>query len=286
MTARQGCLLFVLGVIALAILSVIAGVVAGLVGEDPAHPSPLSWGLALAPFVVLLAVPVWRGITEPAPPPKSDPTVETAASQTGPHADGGFFSDCTASPRANGLQAERCRVCGEAPEFAGWRARGSRMVDVHERTVGPKGWLQRTVAWYHNFECGKCGSISTFRWTSWTAENMSLFTWWKADWRWMHGWPVPTPGPGLAAPRVGPTAPVRRPELDQAWRELNRIARGSWNTKSPMRRSSGDWVQYAFWTNDEDGSSRPVEVIGSSDVDVLHEMARCLREIGEGRVSK
>jgi len=76
-------------------------------------------------------------------------------------------------------------------------------------------------------------------------------------------------------------------ELHDAWNELHEATPTGWHVERPRyHRESREWVQYAF-----DPSERPVVGLRSrertaraeSEVDVVTEMTRCLRKLGEGR---
>ncbi len=79
-------------------------------------------------------------------------------------------------------------------------------------------------------------------------------------------------------------------DREQAWSELHAAKPAGWWVGQPSYHNERrEWLLYAF-----DPSERAVvgvrqrewTAIAESDVAVVREMARCLREIGEGRVPK
>jgi hypothetical protein len=79
-------------------------------------------------------------------------------------------------------------------------------------------------------------------------------------------------------------------ERDDAWSELRGSTPRGWWVGLPCEDSErGEWLVYAY-----DQSERPLvgpcdrlrRAIAASEVAVIREMARCLREISEGRVPK
>lgn len=176
---KLGCGLFLV-VVAFAVTVAAWATVLGERNEA----SPISIGLAIATWLALAAVGLWRlsKIQPPSVPAyPNKPTLADSTNLTGLHLCGWA---CSTRPRARGsYDAEHCPVCGEAPGWAGWIPVGKQMVDVHERVVGPNRYTQRTETRYHNFKCGKCGSISIFNWedTSWSSRIRIT-----ADWRWVR----------------------------------------------------------------------------------------------------
>ncbi len=76
-------------------------------------------------------------------------------------------------------------------------------------------------------------------------------------------------------------------DLEEAWNAVHDATPAGWHVGRPTYYDERrQWHQYAF-----DPSERPVvglrsrewTAIGSSELEVVAEMARCLREIGEGR---
>ena len=77
---------------------------------------------------------------------------------------------------------------------------------------------------------------------------------------------------------------------EQAWDELHAALPPGWWVGSPSHHPErGEWVLYAF-----DPSERPVvgarqrewQAVADSELGVVREMARCLREIAAGRAPK
>lgn len=80
----------------------------------------------------------------------------------------------------------------------------------------------------------------------------------------------------------------RRAVLDDAWAELHAATPPGWHVGQPSEHPERhEWLMYAF-----DPSERPVvglrrrewTAISETEEGVVREMARCLREIAEGRV--
>ena len=78
-------------------------------------------------------------------------------------------------------------------------------------------------------------------------------------------------------------------ELEAAWAEvhaaLDRLP--GWYVGRPGQRHGGQWAMYAFDTTEKAAvgrRSREWTAVGQTEVECVREMARCLREIGEGRV--
>ena len=79
----------------------------------------------------------------------------------------------------------------------------------------------------------------------------------------------------------------RFPDLEEAWSALHDATPAGWYVGRPTYYDERrQWHQYAF-----DPSERPVvglrsrewTAIGSSELEVVREMGRCLRELGQGR---
>jgi hypothetical protein len=77
---------------------------------------------------------------------------------------------------------------------------------------------------------------------------------------------------------------------EAAWDELHAaLPPGWWVGRPSYHDERWEWLLYAF-----DPSERPVvgirqrewEAVAPTEVEVVREMARCLREIGQGRVPK
>ncbi len=79
-------------------------------------------------------------------------------------------------------------------------------------------------------------------------------------------------------------------DLEEAWNAVHDATPKGWYVGRPTYYDERrQWHQYAF-----DPSERPVvglrsrewTAIGSSELEVVAEMARCLREIGKGRAPR
>jgi hypothetical protein len=79
----------------------------------------------------------------------------------------------------------------------------------------------------------------------------------------------------------------RMEDVEAAWAELHAATPAGWFVGCPGPRHGGQWAIYAFDTTEKahvGRGSREWTVVGQSEVEFLREMARCLREISEGRV--
>jgi len=79
-------------------------------------------------------------------------------------------------------------------------------------------------------------------------------------------------------------------DLEPLWDELSHATPPGWRVGRPSFHDEVDaWEQYAY-----DATERPVvgkrsresTSVGATEVDVVREMARCLTEIGQGRVPR
>ncbi len=80
-----------------------------------------------------------------------------------------------------------------------------------------------------------------------------------------------------------------RDELYAAWEELHAATLPGWFVVRPGQRHGGQWALYAFDPKERahiGRRSREWTAVGQTEVECVHEMARCLREISEGRVPK
>lgn len=76
-------------------------------------------------------------------------------------------------------------------------------------------------------------------------------------------------------------------DLHTAWDEVHAALPEGWYVGRPSQRHGGQWAQYAFDTNERVAigrRSREWTAVGQTEAGCLREMARCLREIGDGRV--
>ncbi len=79
------------------------------------------------------------------------------------------------------------------------------------------------------------------------------------------------------------------PELADAWDELHAATPLGWFVGRPGQRHGGQWAMYAFDTTEKahiGRRSREWTAVAQTEVECVREMARCLREISEGRVPK
>ena len=77
--------------------------------------------------------------------------------------------------------------------------------------------------------------------------------------------------------------------LEDAWEELPAATPPGWFVGTPARRHGGQWAMYAYDTTEKahiGKRSQEWTAVGLSDEDCVREMARCLREIGQGRVPR
>ena len=94
---------------------------------------------------------------------------------------------------------------------------------------------------------------------------------------------VRTPLHGLAL-RAGDAEPYHRPvtDLEAAWNEIHDAKPDSWFVGPPVYIEHRDRDQYAFDTRERAKAghrSREWTAVGQSELEVVREMARCLREI-------
>ncbi|MEP7360735.1 MAG: hypothetical protein ABI744_04060 [Chloroflexota bacterium] len=78
-------------------------------------------------------------------------------------------------------------------------------------------------------------------------------------------------------------------DLAEAWEDLHAATRPGWYVGRPGQRHGGQWEQYAFDTTEKahiGKRSREWTAVGQTEVERVREMARCLRDIGEGGVPK
>lgn len=76
-------------------------------------------------------------------------------------------------------------------------------------------------------------------------------------------------------------------DLHDAWDELHALTPAGWFVGRPGPRHGGTWTMYAFDQTEKAAigrRSREWTAQANSEVECVREMARCLREIGEGRV--
>lgn len=75
-------------------------------------------------------------------------------------------------------------------------------------------------------------------------------------------------------------------DLGDAWDELHAATPPGWYVGQPAQRHGGQWAIYAFDTTEKaqiGRRSREWTAVAESEEAVVREMARCLREISEGR---
>jgi len=78
-------------------------------------------------------------------------------------------------------------------------------------------------------------------------------------------------------------------DLEDAWDELHAATPPNWFVGRPGQRHGGQWEQYAFDTTEKahiGQRSREWTAVGNTEIECVREMARCLREISEGRAPK
>ena len=76
-------------------------------------------------------------------------------------------------------------------------------------------------------------------------------------------------------------------ELQAAWNELHLATPPDWIVGLPSQRDGGSWEMYAFDQTEKPKvgrRSREWTAIGQTEHECIRVMARCLREIGAGRV--
>jgi hypothetical protein len=87
-----------------------------------------------------------------------------------------------------------------------------------------------------------------------------------------------------------PTIERMASELEEAWSALLEVVPVGWSVGRPSEHPErAEWLPYAF-----DPTERPVvgarsrewTAVSATEIGVVVEMARCLRELGEGRVPK
>lgn len=77
--------------------------------------------------------------------------------------------------------------------------------------------------------------------------------------------------------------------IAEAWAELHAATPPGWYVGPRGQRHGGQWTMYAFDTREEahiGKRSREWTAVGQTEVECVREMARCLREIGEGRTPR
>jgi hypothetical protein len=81
---------------------------------------------------------------------------------------------------------------------------------------------------------------------------------------------------------------VNAADLEAAWGEVHDATPPDWYVGRPSYHDEPhEWTQYAFDQRERPSvgvRSREWTAVGATEVDVLREMARCLRELGAGRV--
>jgi hypothetical protein len=78
-------------------------------------------------------------------------------------------------------------------------------------------------------------------------------------------------------------------DIHDAWEQVHAAKPVGWFVGRPNQRHGGEWAMYAFDQTEKahiGRRSREWTAIAMNEVDCLVEMARCLAEIGEGRVPK
>jgi hypothetical protein len=79
-------------------------------------------------------------------------------------------------------------------------------------------------------------------------------------------------------------------ELESAWRELDTATPTGWYVGRPNRHDErSEWHQYAFDPSERPkvgARSREWTAVGQTELEVVREMARCLREMSAGRLPK
>jgi predicted RNA-binding Zn-ribbon protein involved in translation (DUF1610 family) len=155
MSAQAGCGLLIGGFFVLLAFYVTAGVIGSIFGQDVHNPAWPSLVLAGVTWVAVgVGAYLLLGSILGRLPMRALVSYADRHQQVGPHA-------CTAvSCWRKPADHYRCPVCGEAPGWRSWRPVGRSM---QPDAVGPTAWISRERR-YHNFACGKCGSVSTFVW--------------------------------------------------------------------------------------------------------------------------
>ena len=85
------------------------------------------------------------------------------------------------------------------------------------------------------------------------------------------------------------THPYHRPvtDLEAAWNDIHDVKPDGWLVGTPVYIERRGWEQYAFDMRERAKAghrSREWTALASSELDVVREMARCLRLIGEALV--
>jgi len=79
-------------------------------------------------------------------------------------------------------------------------------------------------------------------------------------------------------------------DLDAAWAAVHDATPAGWYVGPPSYHDERhEWTQYAFDQRERavnGARSREWTAIGATEVECLQEMARCLRELGAGRVPR
>ncbi len=78
--------------------------------------------------------------------------------------------------------------------------------------------------------------------------------------------------------------------LEEAWNAVHDATPAGWYVGRPSYHNERrQWVMYAFDPSERPNvglRSREWTAVGASEVEVVREMARCLRELGRGRAPK
>ena len=77
--------------------------------------------------------------------------------------------------------------------------------------------------------------------------------------------------------------------LADAWDAVHAATPPGWYVGRPGQRQGGQWEMYAYDTTEKaqiGRRSREWTAVGQTEVECVREMARCLREIGEGSAPK
>ena len=79
-------------------------------------------------------------------------------------------------------------------------------------------------------------------------------------------------------------------ELQNAWNAVHEATPAGWHVGRPTYYDERrQWVQYAFDPSERPSvglRSREWTAVGATELEVVVEMARCLREINEGRAPR
>lgn len=79
---------------------------------------------------------------------------------------------------------------------------------------------------------------------------------------------------------------VTYPDLATAWDELHTATPPGWQVGRPYFHDETDWWEQYAWLprgGGERGYEKDWIAVGRTEVECVHEMARCLVELGEGR---